>query len=570
LRKRGPAGRQGVGTAPWLPPAYSPERSGLAAFWVDWVGTVATMGGMSLTLAGKSIIGFTRGAGSEVAGSAVNPVDGRVLEPAYVAATEAEVARAGDLAGAAFPLYSALSPRKRAGFLRAIAMQIEGLGAVLVERMMEETALPAGRVEGERGRTCGQLRMFAELIEEGSWADVRIETARPDRTPLPKPDLRSMLVASGPVVVFCAGNFPLAFSVAGGDTASALAAGCPVIVNAHSGHPGTAELVGLAVMEAARETGMPEGVFSLVYGGGYGVGEALVRHPAVRGVGFTGSRAGGTALAAIAASRPVPIPVFAEMSSVNPVFVLDHALRERWGAIATGLHASVTGGVGQFCTKPGLVFITAGKEADQFVAKLGSLVAATPACPMLNAGISENFASRRSRLGSIATVQAVAEGVDQQAGVFLTTARAWRKNGVLHDEVFGPTTLVVLCENDADLIKSAQALEGQLTATVHAEAADTDVERALLPVLARKAGRVIHNGFPTGVEVCHAMVHGGPFPATTDSRTTSVGSAAITRWTRAVCFQSMPAGLLPAELQDGNPRKLWRLVNGERSRAPLA
>lgn len=504
------------------------------------------------------------------AGHGINPMDGSVLAPEYAAATEAEVTRAGDLAASAFPQYAAMSPRKRAGFLRAVAMQIEGLGAALVERMSAETALPAARVEGERGRTCGQLRMFAEVIEDGAWADVRIESARPDRTPLPKPDLRSMLVPSGPVVVFCAGNFPLAFSVAGGDTASALAAGCPVIVNAHSGHPGTAELVGLAVMEAARETGMPEGVFSLVYGAGYGVGQALVRHPAVRGVGFTGSRAGGTALMALAAARPVPIPVFAEMSSVNPIFILGHALRERWGTIATGLHASVTGGVGQFCTKPGLVFLAAGKEADQFVSKLGSLMAATPSCPMLNRSIAENFASKRSRLGSMSSVQAVAEGADQQAGVFLTTARAWRKNGVLHEEVFGPSTLVVLCEHDADLIHSAEALEGQLTASVHAETADSDVVRALLPVLARKAGRVLHNSFPTGVEVCHAMVHGGPFPATSDGRSTSVGSAAITRWTRAVCFQNMPAGLLPAELQDGNPRKLWRLVDSERTRAPRA
>jgi NADP-dependent aldehyde dehydrogenase len=258
------------------------------------------------------------------------------------------------------------------------------------------------------------------------------------------------------------------------------------------------------------------------------------------------------------------------MSSVNPVFILENALRERWGAIATGLHASVTGGVGQFCTKPGLIFLAAGREADQFVSKLGSLMAATPSGPMLNRSIAENFAAKRSRLGSIATVQAVAGGVEQQAGVFLTTSRAWRKNGVLHEEVFGPSTLVVLCENDADLIASAEGLEGQLTATVHAEATDSDLARALLPVLARKAGRVLHNGFPTGVEVCHAMVHGGPFPATSDGRTTSVGSAAISRWTRAVCFQNMPAGLLPAELQDGNPRKLWRMVDGDRTRDPHA
>lgn len=524
---------------------------------------------MSFSLSGKSIIGFGRGVGVEAAYSGVNPLTGETLEPVYVGALESEVARAGDLAASAFLSYSVLSPRKRAGFLRAVAMHIEALGGDLVERMMAETALASGRVEGERARTCAQLRMFADLIEDGSWADVRIETARPDRAPLPKPDMRSMLIPSGPVVVFCAGNFPLAFSVAGGDVASALAAGCPVIVNAHSGHPGTAELVGLAVVAAARETGMPEGVFSLLYGADYGVGQALVRHPAVRGVGFTGSRAGGTALMAVAAARPVPIPVYAEMSSVNPIFILPHALRERWGAIATGLHGAVTGGAGQFCTKPGVIFVTAGKEADQFVAKLGALINETPSCAMLNAGIAANYAQRRSRLGSMVTVQVVAEGGDQQAGVFLTTARAWRKNALLHEEVFGPSTLVVLCENDADLLLSAEAMEGQLTATVHAEAADGDVARALVPVFARKAGRVIHNGFPTGLEVCHATVHGGPFPATSDGRTTSVGTSSITRWTRAVCFQNMPATLLPAELQDGNPRKIWRLVNGERTPLPL-
>ena len=525
---------------------------------------------MSDMLTGKSIIGWKRGEGSDLAGRGVNPVDGSELDPPFIAATDHEVGRACELAGAAFPHYAALSPARRAAFLRAMAARIDAVGGALTERMTLETALPAGRAEGERGRTCGQLRMFADLIEEGSWADVRIESARPERAPLPKPDLRSLWVPAGPVAVFCAGNFPLAFSVAGGDTASALAAGCPVVVNAHSGHPGTAELVGSAVVEAARETGMPEGVFSLLYGAGFSVGQRLVQHPAIRGVGFTGSRAGGTALTALAAARPVPIPVFAEMSSANPIFILENALRERWGAIATGLHASVTGGGGQFCTKPGLIFLVAGREADQFVAKLGSLMADTPACSLLNRGIAENFAAKRGRLGSIASVQTVAEGAAQQAGLFLTNSRAWRKNGVLHEEVFGPSALVVVCENNADLLASAESLEGQLTASLHAESGDSEVARALLPVLARKAGRVIHNGFPTGVEVCHAMIHGGPFPATSDGRSTSVGTSAITRWTRPVCFQNMPAALLPAELQDGNPRKLWRLVDGERSRSPRA
>lgn len=481
-----------------------------------------------------------------------------------MAASDAEVDHACRLAVEAFPVYAALPASRRAEFLQKIAGNIEALDDVLVERVMAETALPMARVKGERARTCFQLRMFAAVAEEGSWVDARIETAQPDRTPLPKPDLRSMRLPSGPVAVFGAGNFPLAYSVAGGDSASALAAGCPIVVNAHHGHPGTAELVGMAVRDAAQETGMPEGVFSLLYGAGHGVGQALVAHPAIRGVGFTGSRAGGQALAAAAAARQTPIPVFAEMSSVNPVFILPAALRERWGDIAEGLHTSVTTGLGQFCTKPGLVFVEAGREADQFVAKLGALFAATAAGPMLNKNIADNFAEKRARLGSIPTVQAVAEGAGPQAGLFLTTARAWRMNGLLHEEVFGPTTLLVLCENQGDFLKCAEALEGQLTASLHAEAADAPALQKLLPVLTRKAGRVIHNGWPTGLEVSHATVHGGPFPATSDGRSTSVGSGAISRWTRVVCYQNTPDEWLPRELKKDNPHNIWRLVNGRR------
>jgi alpha-ketoglutaric semialdehyde dehydrogenase len=511
---------------------------------------------------GTSFIGFQRGTGTQPAGHSLNPATGAVLEPAFISALPGEVDRACRLAGEAFRLYSKFPAPKRSGFLRAIAANIEALGDALTDRMSAETALPVARVQGERARTCMQLRMFADVIEEGSWLDARIDTADPARQPLPKPDMRSMLRPIGPVAVFCAGNFPLAYSVAGGDTASVLAAGCPVIVNAHSGHMGTAELVGGAVVSAAQATRMPEGVFSLVFGAGYEVGQMLVRHPAVRGVGFTGSRRGGRAIMDIAAARTRPIPVYAEMSSVNPVFILPNTLRENWGTIAAGLYGSVTGGVGQFCTKPGLVFLPAGREADQFLEKLSTLMLGTSCTPMLNAGIAENFSTRRSQLAAVPAVKLVAEGAGEQAALFETTAQAFLENGVLHEEIFGPSTLVVLCNGEPDMMKCAQALEGQLTATIHASKSDFDSFGHLSDVLRDKAGRLIWNGFPTGLEVTHATGHGGPYPATSDGRSTSVGSAAITRWARIVCFQNHPNELLPLELQDANPAGIPRKVNG--------
>lgn len=525
---------------------------------------------MGELLQGTSFIGYSRGAGGSEAGRSVTAATGEPLPPEFKAALPAEIDRACQMAARAFSEYAALPPERRAGFLRMAADGIEQLGGTLVERVCAETALPSGRVEGERTRTCNQLRMFAALIEEGSWVDARIETADPARKPLPKPDLRSLQRPLGPVAVFCAGNFPLAYSVAGGDTASALAAGCPVIVNAHGGHLGTSELVAGVVVAAARASGMPEGVFSLIFGRGYEAGQALVRHPAVRAVGFTGSRTGGRALMDLAAARPVPIPVYAEMSSVNPLFILSHALREHWGRIATDLHGSVTAGVGQFCTKPGLVFLPVGREADQFLAKLQSLIRETAACPMLNCGIAENFSQRRDRLSGVPSVRLLAEGSGGQAGLFETTAKAFIENGVLHEEVFGPTTLVVLCDGIDDMARCAAALEGQLTASVHAETEDLPAFSQLLPILQEKAGRLIWNGYPTGLEVCHATVHGGPYPATSDGRATSVGSNAIHRWCRLIAYQNHPQSFLPAELQDGNPRGVWRLLNGRRTRDPVA
>ncbi len=524
---------------------------------------------MSFQLLGTSIIGRERGRGSDAAGYARAAHDGAVLEPLYLAGTLPELEQACRLAREAYPAYSALPAQWRGEFLREIALGIEGLGDVLVERVGLETALPPGRIKGESARTCHQLRMFADLIEEGSWIDARIESGDSARQPLPKPELRSMLIPLGPVAVFCAGNFPLAYSVAGGDTASALAAGCPVIVNAHHGHFGTAEMVGTVIQQAAIKTRMPDGVFSLLYGAGTGLGQSLVRHPAIRAVGFTGSQAGGRALADLAAARPSPIPVYAEMSSVNPVFILSAALRERWGDIAAGLHASITGGGGQFCTKPGLIFLPAGREADQFAAKLASLIGETPSTTMLNEGIAANFANRRAHLGSLATVQSIAVGQGEQAGLYLTTARAFRENGVMHEEVFGPVALVIACDGPADMAACAESLAGQLTATIHAEGSDGPAAQALFLILAGKAGRLIYNGYPTGLEVGQATVHGGPYPATTDGRSTSVGTAAITRWVRPIAFQNLPESMLPSPIRNANPRGRWRLINGKRTQAAV-
>lgn len=521
---------------------------------------------MTFTLQGTSIIGQGRGQGTDLAGYARAAHDNSPLDPPYLATTRTELEEACRLAREAFPIYSALPAQLRGAFLREIANGLEAIEADLIERIGLETALPPARVQAENARTRFQLRMFADLIEEGSWIDARIEQGDPTRTPLPKPELRSMLIPLGPVAVFCAGNFPLAYSVAGGDTASALAAGCPVIVNAHHGHFGTAEMVGTVIQQASAKTGMPPGVFSLIYGAGVELGQLLVQHPAIKAVGFTGSLAGGRALADLAASRPNPIPVYAEMSSVNPFFILPTALRERWGDIATGLHASITNGAGQFCTKPGLIFVPAGREADQFVAKLASLISATPATTLLNAGIAANYANRRARLSSLATIQTVAEGHDGQAALYLTTARAFRENGVMHEEVFGPAALIIACDGTADMAACAESLAGQLTATVHAEPADDAAARELLFILASRAGRLIYNGYPTGLEVGPATVHGGPYPATTDGRTTSVGTAAITRWARPIAFQNLPEAMLPSPIRNANPRGRWRLINGQLTR----
>ncbi|MCE8018585.1 aldehyde dehydrogenase (NADP(+)) [Halomonas sp. MCCC 1A11036] len=523
-----------------------------------------------MTLRGVSLIGRqdVRGTGGEI--RAIDPATGIALEPAYPGATAAEVAQACELARQAFDAYRDTAPTLRAKFLEMIASEIEAIGDDLIERAMAETGLPRARLEGERGRTCGQLRLFASVVRAGEWLDVRIDPALPEREPMPRADLRQRHIPLGPVAVFGASNFPLAFSVAGGDTASALAAGCPVIVKGHSAHPGTSELVGRAVQKAIKRSGLPEGVFSLLFGSGNEIGQALVADPRIQAVGFTGSRGGGTALMRTAQARPQPIPVYAEMSSINPVFLLPEALRARGAQLAEGFVASLNMGAGQFCTNPGLVIAVKGPELDAFVEAASDAVKASAAQTMLTPGIHDAYEQGVGRLSSNDKVREVARGqVGEsahpcQAGLFVTTAQDFLAEPELQEEVFGAASLVIECADQAQVRQVAAQLEGQLTATLQMDDGDLDAAKALLPILERKAGRLLANGWPTGVEVCHAMVHGGPFPATSDSRTTSVGSAAIFRFLRPVCYQALPEGLLPEPLRDGNPWGVSRLVDGKR------
>ena len=487
------------------------------------------------------------------------------LEPAYPEATPEEIHSALCEAASAFEVFAASDGRTRATLLEAIAREIEALGDALLARAHAETGLPLARLTGERGRTCAQLRLFAQVAREGSWVDARIDPALPQRQPLPRPDLRRMLQPIGPVVVFGASNFPLAFSVAGGDTASALATGNPVVVKGHPAHPGTSELVADAVDRAVAECGLPAGTFSLLHGREPRTGLALVRHPETCAVGFTGSHAAGRALFDAAATRPRPIPVFAEMSSLNPVFVLDGALTSRGPTIAEGLKQSFTLGVGQFCTKPGIVVGVASPAWDAFAARLGEVARAVPAGVMLHAGIARAFAEATADLRD---VEWLSQGPAAAARV---TAARFLEDAALQREIFGPFTLLVTVPNAAGLASFARALDGQLTATVHGDPDDlcAPTTADLLRLLGQRAGRIVLNGFPTGVEVAPAMQHGGPYPSTTDSRFTSVGTAALARFARPVCFQDFPDSLRPPALQDANPLGLLRLVNGAPTRAAV-
>lgn len=506
--------------------------------------------------------------------TAVNPATGETLTPDFSSAGADAVAEACALADAAFPAFAATDPETRAAFLERIADNIVGLGDDLIVRAMAESGLPRMRLEGERGRTVGQLKLFAGVVRQGDFLDATIDPAMPDRAPLPRPDLRRVNVAIGPVAVFGASNFPLAFSVAGGDTASAFAAGCPVVVKGHPAHPGTGELVARAIAQAVKDSGLPAGVFSYLPGETNELGAALVRDPRIQAVGFTGSRGGGLALVRIAAEREEPIPVYAEMSSINPVVLFPAALAARGEALGKEFVASLTMGAGQFCTNPGLVLAIDGPDLDAFIASAATAMTDAAPATMLTPGIHASFEQGVDALAGHDAVKTVArgkvgDGVNQAVGaIFDTTAEAFLADRALSHEVFGSSSVVVRCRDMAEIARVIAGLEGQLTATLQMDAADEADAARLVPVIARRVGRILANGWPTGVEVAPAMVHGGPFPATSDGRTTSVGTLAIARYLRPVCFQNLSGALLPKALDDANPWGIARRLDGKREASP--
>lgn len=517
----------------------------------------------------KNIIGFSESEGTGKILQGVNPVDNTMLDDKFFIASAADVNEALTKADLAFASFKQSGADARAAFLEKIADEMEALGDVLVKRASLETGLPEARIIGERGRTTGQLRMFAQHIREGSYVEASIDTAMPDRTPIPKPDLRKIMVPLGPVVVFGASNFPLAYSVAGGDTAAALATGCPVLVKAHPGHPGTSALVGGAIVKAAKETGMPDGVFSLLFDSGFAVGKALVGHPATKAVGFTGSLGGGRALFDIAAQRDSPIPVFAEMGSINPSILLPEALNVRANDIADTYAGSITLGVGQFCTNPGLIIGIAGDGLDSFISQLATAIDQAQPATMLHSGISTSYRQKSKdmadQLGVELIGKASIDAADGQGQPTLAKAPGaeFINNPKLHEEVFGPFSLIIECKDKAELAACCTKLSGQLTTTIIGENDEFAEYKDLLSELREKAGRIIFNGVPTGVEVCPSMVHGGPYPATTDSRFTAVGVNSIKRFLRPVSFQDAPEAILPRALHNENTLKIWRLVNGD-------
>lgn len=517
---------------------------------------------------GKQIIaGMLSAAGTE-SFPAINRNDGQTLPFLFYKATAEEVDLAVDAAVSAFAAYRNKSGAEKANFLDALISEINAISEELVLMACAETALPEARIWGEKDRTINQIRLFSTILKEGHWVDARIETGDPLRLPVPKPDTRSMQRPLGPVAVFGASNFPLAFSVAGGDTISALAAGCPVIFKAHPAHPATCELVGKAIARAIGHSGMPPGLFSMVHGDGPVVGTMLVRHPGIRAVAFTGSFKAGKAIFDLAVCRPLPIPVYAEMGSTNPVFVLPGAMKQKAEAIATGYAAALTLGVGQFCTNPGLLIHLDDEAKNSFHSLLKSAFTNTNSGIMLAENIAQAYSSGIAQRQGIEGVDIISKGLDAQTAVhrqpvlFTTTLANYNLHPQLEEELFGPSGIVIGAASKADMISFANSLSGHLTATVHGTDEELPRYKDLLGVLEQKVGRLVINGFPTGVEVNHAMVHGGPYPACTDSRSTSVGSAAIYRFTRPVCYQSFPQALLPDELKNANLLNINRLVNG--------
>ena len=522
-----------------------------------------------MAITGENFIGYKRSAKGEINFQAFSPAANSFLSEKFTYATEQEFELALSLAGKAFLSYRKLSAAGRAEFLDTIAEEIGELGDELIERASAESGLPAGRILNERERTRNQLKMFARLLRDGWWADARIDTAQPDRIPLPRSDIRRILIPVGPVAVYGASNFPLAFSTAGGDTASALAAGCPVIVKAHSSHPGTNELVASAIIKAANKTGMPEGVFSslnLLHEDSL----RLAGHPVIKAVGFTGSRKVGMMLFNIAVSRAEPIPVYAEMSAINPVIIMEGALSANSEKIAKDLAGSVTLGVGQFCTNPGLILLIESEASAVFLEQFAQQLSLSNPGTMLNKNICKAYTMGVETVKNLEGVKVLA-GSKGQANpernealpvAFIVSVEMFLANKQLSEEIFGPATLVVLSKDIGQLIQVLHALEGQLTASVHATPADEKNILIVIDIISEKVGRIIYNGFPTGVEVCHAMQHGGPFPATTNGNATSVGTAAIYRFLRPITFQDTPDHLLPEALKESNPLNIMRLVNG--------
>ena len=474
----------------------------------------------------------------------------------------------------AFHRFRKLSLKERATFLRAIAKEVEALGDALLQVAGSETHLPEPRLRNERTRTIFQLNSFADACERGDWLEARIDTAIPDKNP-PRPDIRKMMIPLGPVVVFGASNFPLAFSTAGGDTAAALAAGCPVIVKAHSAHTRTSEMVAAAVLKAADSCNLPKGVFAHVLGSGHETGKALVTHPFTKAVGFTGSYTGGKALFEWGNQRKEPIPVFAEMGSTNPVFLLPGKLRESAPELAKVLAPSITLSVGQFCTNPGLIIGVEGDGLQEFIDTLGSEIQNIAPGTMLHPGIAKGYTERRAHALSQQNVETVAmstsEGELNQGRPTIASAsgQAFLNNPVLQEEVFGPYSIVIRCKNMQEMIEVARHTAGQLTCTLMATDTDIRDNEELVESIKNICGRFIVNGVPTGVEVCLSMQHGGPYPSTTDSRFTSVGVDSIKRFIRPVSYQNWPADLLPDELKNENPLGIWRTINNELTKEPI-
>jgi len=527
-------------------------------------------------LQGHNIIGFTFSAKGKASFQSFSTVKGAYLPDHFHYATPEEIEWAIQKAEAAFRIYASTTFLERAEFLETIAAEILAIGDLLLERTHLESGLPLARLTGERDRTMNQLKMFAGLLREGSWADAVIDTAMPTRQPLPRADIRRILQPLGPVTVFAASNFPFAFSTAGGDTASALASGCPVIVKAHSAHAGTNELMATAIKSAAEKTGMPDGVFSALIGEGSTLGQQLAADPAIKAIGFTGSYKAGMALyETVTQKRKAPIPLYAEMSSINPVVLLPETLALKTAAIATTIAGSVTLGVGQFCTNPGLLFVIKSKAAEAFIELMAASFSSTAEGTMLNRAICKSYYAERNKLMSSSGVQIVYKGKDLQSdfkgspALFTVAAKDFMANPDLQDEVFGPCTLVVICDDTAQMEEALAAIHGQLTGSVFGDAEELQKNAGIVQVLQQRVGRLIFNAAPTGVEVCHAMVHGGPFPATTDSRTTSVGTEAIRRFVRPVCYQDCPQELLPIYLRDKNEAGILRKLNGNYTRESI-